>query len=159
MSDLVTDLVEAAVQLAGVSAADILGRNRTPVVVEARWSVWLVLREHGWAVTRIAAAFGREDHTTVVYGTARADVRARANPDMRFLLEEIRRAARRRTLPDGVESRVQVSLYAMDQEIAVAEALVEELASKLATLRALRAQAASIMRDMAGTDPARRHIA
>jgi hypothetical protein len=158
MSDLVKDLIEAASEVTGVSPAEILGRGREYAPAATRHAVWLVLREHGWELRRIGAAWAR-DHSTISHGTLQAERRARVDPDARFLLEEVRRVARRGTLPDGIENRVQVSMYAMDQEIAVAEALVEELASKLATLRALRAQAAAIMRDMAGPDTARRHVA
>lgn len=140
MSDLVTALVDASSALTGVSAAEILGRGRHIAPVAARHAVWLVLREQDWGLVQIGQAFGR-DQATVWSGTQKAARQSRSNPDTRVLVEQLRRVARASS-GGGIEARVEISLHAMDQEIAVAQSLLDEIAGKLARLRAVRQQVA-----------------
>ena len=55
-----------------VSRQDILGHNRRPHIVRARWQVMRELRDRGWSLTAIGDAMNRH-HTTVLHGLRRLE--------------------------------------------------------------------------------------
>jgi chromosomal replication initiation ATPase DnaA len=52
----------------GLSAADVMGPARHPVLVRARTALYLALREepYGWSYPQIGRFVGNRDHTTVL---------------------------------------------------------------------------------------------
>lgn len=55
----------------GLTAADLLGRDRRDHVARARWHAWYQLRrQFGSSLNQIGRLF-RRDHTTILYGLRR----------------------------------------------------------------------------------------
>ena|SRR5215831_19171999 len=77
--------------LAGVAACfdvtpeQLTGPGRTKELSRARHAAMLVLRRvrTDLSLQSIAACLGREDHTTVIYGLARAEQLLRTDPEFR----------------------------------------------------------------------------
>lgn len=64
------DIISDAAKIYGVPETHILGRDRRPRTVEARWAVMASLDDLGWSSCRIAQRLNKH-HTTVLHGLGR----------------------------------------------------------------------------------------
>ena len=66
-----------------VPIADILGRDRRPLIAAARHeAIWRVRRVTGWSLPRLGRFFKR-DHTTVLYSVREMEKRSAHDPELR----------------------------------------------------------------------------
>lgn len=94
-------VIYRAAGLCGVTPDLILSSSRKRHLVRIRWAVMLALRRHGGLVCTtdsIAAAVGRNDHTTVVHGLREAELLFGKNVEFRELVEQLIEAAATPTL-------------------------------------------------------------
>ena len=66
-----------------VPSADILGRDRRPLIAAARHeAIWRVRRVTGWSLPRLGRFFDR-DHTTVLHSVREMEKRSANDPELR----------------------------------------------------------------------------
>jgi chromosomal replication initiation ATPase DnaA len=66
-----------------VPIADILGRDRRPLIAAARHeAIWRVRRVTGWSLPRLGRFFKR-DHTTVLHSVREMEKRSAHDPELR----------------------------------------------------------------------------
>lgn len=119
-----------------------------------RAACWQALREAGWTVKEIGAAFNRH-HSTVHTGALRSERLAASDPDHAYLVSELQRITREATRASGfatIEERTRAQVWALDQEIAAASALRDELNSRIGRVQRLRDQLAYVLSDIAVTE-------
>src|SRR6185503_17800716 len=91
----------------GVSAADLIGRSRMRIVVEARQAAAWVLRRAcpALALADIGRLLGGRDHTTIIYSLQQIEQRMANDPQLRAqmhaLLPQPRLAQSRRRRRDA----------------------------------------------------------
>jgi hypothetical protein len=72
-----------------VSIADILGRDRRPLIAAARHeAIWRVRRVTGWSLPRLGRFFNR-DHTTVLHSVREMEKRLAHGPELRGLHDRL----------------------------------------------------------------------
>ena len=59
ISDYLDKTLSVLVDLTGIEAVEIMGRRRTPELVDARWTVIKLLREVGYSPSQIASVMNR----------------------------------------------------------------------------------------------------
>ena len=69
------EILKAATDAVGISAADIKGRSRDALTVAVRAEAMLIAHEAGYSTTHIGRVFGGRDHTTVIYLIRKAKAR------------------------------------------------------------------------------------
>ena len=65
--------IEAAAAWVGVTPKELLGSKRARPFTHARFALMLAFRREGWSLPLIGLRLGNRDHTTVMYGIARAE--------------------------------------------------------------------------------------
>lgn len=144
MSELVDLLVEASARLMLTTPAEVQSGSKRPGPVEARWAIWIVLRERGLTLHEIGAEFDR-DFSTIASGLARGRSRVLVECDYAESVSELRRLSARIVSGDHIEDRARTALRSMAEEITRAEVLQRELAVRLCSLRQARAGLAEFL--------------
>lgn len=89
-SPTIQRLVAKCAELLEIKATDVLSQNRGHLPSLARAACYQVLREAGWTLKEIGAAFNR-DFSTVADQLRRCQLRARVDSEVAYLLSELRR--------------------------------------------------------------------
>ena len=119
----------------------------------ARAACWEVLREAGWLGVDIAEAFGRG--RSAVAKQRQRSRHASATPEHLYLVGQLRRVLREEVKAIGfanIEARTRAQLWALDQELAAATALRDQLDARIGRVQRLRAQLAYSLSDIAVTE-------
>lgn len=74
------ELIDSVAKDFDISHGELIGTDRRPVYVNARWVVWRILRDRGWSYKRAAHAVNRNDHSTVIHAIENFDIRAKHCP-------------------------------------------------------------------------------
>lgn len=151
---IVDALVAKCAQVLTIEPAAVMATGREIAPAAARAACWQVLREGGWTLTEIAQAFNRT-HGTVSTQERKSARRERVDADHAYLVTELRRIVRESTRPAYFESRqvrVRAQVWALDQELAAATALRDELVARITRVQRVRGQLAAIGADMAAED-------
>lgn len=155
---MVVRLVERTSELTRIPTLDLLASSRiSNRAALARSACWQVLHERGWTLRSIGEVFGR-DHSTVSLMCSRSKRASYSNPTHSQMVTELRRVAAlvERSDPLAVfDQRVRVSLWALEHEIAEAEALRAQIDAKLARARFLRTNFAAYIERVADPIPTR----
>lgn len=86
----VTHVLQVTERLTGVPIADILSRNRSRDIVEARFfAMWTLRTVSGTSFSVIGEQFGGKDHTTVINAVAQVDLKRRLDGGDRDLTDRI----------------------------------------------------------------------
>lgn len=93
-------LIADAAYETGISAAKLVGDDRTAGTSRIRIAIYWVAREGlGYAYNRIGSRIGDRDHTTVISGCRRAEEMRRCDPAFRMLTDRLLKAAQERKQP------------------------------------------------------------
>jgi hypothetical protein len=100
----------------GLQASQLFLRRKFPEVVDARWTLFILLRDRGWSLTRIARLFGLH-HGTVGHGFRAVQDRIDTDSKFASTVERLRECERVEELP---VTWLRVLVFAEEPEIAKA---------------------------------------
>lgn len=81
--------IQAAAAWIGIKPKELLGSARCRPIAYARFALMLALRREGWSLPLIGLWLGKRDHTTIMYGIARAQELLGTDADFAALLGEL----------------------------------------------------------------------
>jgi len=151
---IVEALVAKAAEVLAVDVSVVLERSHRHIPSRARAACYQALREVPWTYSQIGAAFDR-DHSTISNQEARSRLLTRVDPEHAYLVSQLRLVCFGTTKASAfaaVEGRVRAQVWALDQEIASAQALKEELVARIARVQRLRSELAAVLVDIATDD-------
>lgn len=95
MTLLIQRAIGAVAHEFGVDVEDLLSHRRGAALTYRQIGYYLARHTTRATYPQIGRAFGNRDHTTIMYGVARAEQRMRADPDLMVRVLMLKRRLRR----------------------------------------------------------------
>ena len=146
---IVDALVAKAAEVLLIDASDVMSPSRKPIYAFARFACYQVLREASWQLNEIGAAFER-DHSTIYNGLAKSQLLERVDAEHAYLVTQLRHVLHEATRPSwfaAYAERTRAQVWALDQEIAAATVLRDELVGRITVAQRLRSELAAVLAD------------
>jgi len=85
------DYITAAAEVAGLTVADLIGKDRhRPISRPRQVAIWLIRRDLRWSLPYLGREFGKRDHTTIMAACRRIDeLRNREDSDTLRLIARV----------------------------------------------------------------------